>query len=99
MKHLELKPIFMEQLPENKDMESGIHYISKKYGVSKHLCVCGCGITSVLPFSQIINGRDIGWKFTFENDLVTTHPSIGNFSGEIPYHAHYYIVQNKIKWC
>lgn len=89
-------PVYVDQIPDK--LEYGKIYISKRYGTAVHLCACGCGEKTVTPFSHIIEGKDHGWKFTFDGDIVTLSPSIGNFSGEKPYHAHYYIWQNKIRW-
>lgn len=92
MKINELRPIFVEEIPREK--ESGILYISEKYKVSIHLCACGCGEQTVLPFNK--SGE---WNMTNNNGLVSFSPSVGNFSGENPYHAHYFITNNKVVWC
>lgn len=88
----EIKPEFVEQIPEN--LEDGILYISEKYKVAVHLCACGCKVKTVIPI------KDGDWiLFKSEGDrIVSLRPSIGNFSGESPYHAHYYITSNKIQW-
>ncbi len=57
-------------LPEKDDLEQGKIYISEKYQTSKHLCLCGCGELTVLPF-----GRD-GWKLYNTNGKITITPSI-----------------------
>ena len=87
----ELTPMFFEELPEKK--EPGILYISEEYGkTAVHLCACGCGVQSVTPIGE---GE---WTLTKNEGKVTLRPSIGNFSGENPYHAHYHITENKIEW-
>jgi hypothetical protein len=99
MKIYELTPIFCKHIPNWKGMEQGILYISEFYEVSNHLCACGCGQQTVLPFTREKNyGKN--WSMTVNSDSkISFLPSIGNFSGEKPYHAHYYITENKIIWC
>lgn len=92
MKINELTPLFVEYIPKEKN--SGILYISEKFNISIHLCACGCGEQSVLPFNT--KGE---WKMINNNGLISFTPSVGNFSGEKVYHAHYYITNNKIVWC
>ncbi len=92
MKILELIPVFVEEIKQN--VEEGILYISEKYGISIHLCACGCGIKTALPLGE---GE---WTLTKNtNGTVSLMPSIGNWSGEDPYHAHYHITENKIVPC
>lgn len=86
----EIQPIFLETI--ESDLEEGKLYISEKYATAIHLCACGCGQKTVTPLTK---GE---WSLTKNNDKVTLRPSIGNFSGENPYHAHYYITDNKIQW-
>jgi hypothetical protein len=95
-KLFELKPEYHEYMPSV--LERGILYISHRFKIAIHLCACGCGGKTVTPFSEIIDGVDIGWNVTEKDGKVTLRPSIGNFSGENPYHAHYYITENKIEW-
>jgi len=85
-----ITPKYVETIGE---LEPGILYISEKYGVAVHLCACGCGGKTVTPLG------DSDWILTKNEDKVTLHPSIGNWSGEKPYHAHYFITNNEIKWC
>jgi hypothetical protein len=89
----ELVPVFVEYIPSIK--EEGKIYISEKFEVAIHLCACGCGQQTVMPLNKKDGG---GWKFVKDGDLLTFRPSIGNFIGEDPYHAHYYITNNKIEW-
>ena len=91
----ELKPVFVETIPIWTKMEQGVLYISKKYKAAIHLCACGCGIQTVTPIER--NGS--GWTLTEKDETVSLTPSIGNFNGESPYHAHYFITNNKIIWC
>lgn len=93
-----INPVFCEHIPTWKEMEHGVLYISDRFKVSNHLCACGCGQQTVLPFNR---EKDYGknWSLSDNNGKISLNPSIGNFSGENPYHAHYYITENKIVWC
>jgi hypothetical protein len=92
----ELKPIFCEHIPQEK--ENGILYVSEKFEVCVHLCACGCGQQTVIPFS-IEKSDEENWHLINNDGKISLTPSIGNFSGENPYHAHYFITENKIIWC
>lgn len=90
MKINELTPEYSEYIPD--ELEDGKLYISEKFGVAIHLCACGCKVKTVTPIGEN------EWTLSKNNDMVTLRPSIGNFKGENPYHAHYYITDNKIEW-
>lgn len=90
MKQTELIPVYCDTVPDV--MKEGVIYISKEFRLANHLCACGCGVETVTPL-----GKD-NWQLTDNNGLVTLRPSIGNFRWENPYHAHYYITNNKIEW-
>lgn len=92
MKIKTLTPKYLKELPKEK--EEGILYISKEFGLAIHLCACGCGVETVTPFAPDLEP----WTMTENNGLITLRPSIGNFKGERPYHAHYYITDNEIEW-
>ena len=86
MTEVEIIPRYVETIP--KPMEPGILYISKKYGVANHLCLCGCGDQSVTPFEMQPNEK---WWNLIENDgKVSIQPSILNH----PCEAHYVITDN-----
>lgn len=87
----ELKIEYHDSMPT--DLDGGILYISKKYQIAIHLCACGCGFQTVTPIN-----KDNGWTLTESSEGITLRPSIGNFKGEKPYHAHYHITNNKIDW-
>ena len=90
----EIKPIFLnqEEFVPNV-LEDGVLYIHEHFGLAIHNCACGCGGKTVTPLGNR------GWTLTKNGDKVSLNPSIGNWSGENPYHAHYFIVENKINWC
>lgn len=89
MRISELVPVYFKEIPAN--LEAGKLYISNEFNVAIHLCACGCGGKTVTPL-----GSD-GWTLTESSGKITLRPSIGNWSGENPYHAHYYITDNKIQ--
>lgn len=91
-KSVEIAPVFVSELPRWGDMENGKLYICRQYKIAVHLCACGCGQQSITPLG------DGGWKYSISDEKVTLQPSIGNFNGERPYHAHYLITDNKIQW-
>jgi len=92
-KILEIKPEFIEVIPDV--LEEGVLYISEKYGTAIHLCACGCKqktVTGIKPYWAD------GWTMSNNNGKITLRPSIGNFSGEHPYHAHYFITDNSVQF-
>ena len=88
-----LIPVFTEIITDNLKPEN--LYISEKYKVAIHLCACGCGNKTVMPFDSEYN--EYGWKLTNNNGLISFNPSVGNF--QYPCKSHYFIVDNEIKWC
>ncbi len=86
----ELTPVYVDEMLAQP--EHGNIYISHEYKLAIHLCACGCGIKTVTPLAEE------EWTLT-GTDEVTLRPSIGNFIGETPYHAHYLITNNKVEWC
>lgn len=91
MKIQELVPTVVDSMPEV--LENGILYLCPKYKTAIHLCACGCGVKTVTPLNVG------GWILSGQKEFYTLIPSMGNFSGESPYHAHYLITNNKIEWC
>ena len=93
---MKLEPIFLKEIPSS--LEEGKLYISKEYGVSIHLCICGCKNKTVLPFKEQPNPIDNNhWGFVDNNGIVTFSPSILN-SG-LPCKSHYYIIDNNVILC
>lgn len=93
-KVFKLEPKYVIEMPPN--LEEGILYVSKEYGVAIHLCACGCKGKAVTPLKGS-EGSKGGWTLTGK-EVVTLRPSIGNWSGERKYHAHYYITDNNVQW-
>lgn len=72
------------------EIESGILYVSEKYGVAGHLCPCGCGNKIITPLD------DTEWELTKQNDKPTLYPSVGNW--QLDCRSHYWIRNGKIVW-
>jgi len=89
MKTESLEIIECEQIPN--DLEEGKLYVSERFTVAIHLCACGCKEKTVTPLDE--------WSLTRDKGGPTLRPSIGNFMGEHPYHAHYFVTKGKIEWC
>ena len=89
----ELIPEYVEFMPSNEDMRGGIIYISNRFELCIHLCACGCGGQTLTPFLKDVRG----WKVTDNDGKITLRPSIGNWSGERSYHAHYFITDGKVQ--
>lgn len=83
-----IKLLHVEYLP--KELESGILYVSKEFGVAGHLCPCDCGSKIITPLGRT------EWEFSESNGEATLYPSIGNW--QLPCRSHYWIRKGKIKW-
>lgn len=87
IKQVEVTPVFVHFVPNQKLMEEGKIYISKEYGTASHLCLCGCKSLTVTPLGQ---GE---WELTEKNDKISMSPSISNY--QLPCKSHYIITNNK----
>ena len=81
---------FVDSFPKVSDMTPGVLYVSLKYRSAAHLCACGCGAEVVTPI------RKGAWRFEFDGDSVTLHPSIG--SGNLQCQSHYFIRDGVVQW-
>ena len=88
MKLSTIRPQFVEFIP--RELDEGVLYISERYRTASHKCACGCGEKVVTPFSPA------DWSLRKEVDLVSLHPSIGNWN--YPCQSHYWIRRNRIQW-
>lgn len=85
LKKVEIQAVFVEFIPEQ--LEENKVYISEKYGVSVHNCLCGCGLKTVMPLGA---GQ---WNFTLDDaGRVSFTPSISNSQYECK--SHYIITKN-----
>jgi len=83
-----LKHEFVQYIPDQ--LEEGVIYISMKYRLAVHKCVCGCGNQVTTPFSPT------DWELRFYGDSLSLNPSIGNWSFDCQ--SHYWIVKNQIRF-
>lgn len=88
MKQTQLSHQFVEFIPEQ--LEEGVLYISRRYSTAAHKCCCGCGEEVVTP----LNRSD--WFLRVDDNVVTLHPSIGNWS--FACRSHYWIRRGKVIW-
>lgn len=79
---------FADKIPET--LESGVVYVSIKYGVVSHLCPCGCGNEVATNLSPN------GWNLIYDGQTVSLHPSIGNWNFKCQ--SHYWIRKDRIEW-
>ncbi|MDR3582467.1 MAG: DUF6527 family protein [Candidatus Pacebacteria bacterium] len=89
MKTLELRPVYVEFVPD--DPTEGVLYISEEYQTAIHKCPCGCGSEVVTPLSG-----EHAWQLTGSADAVTLRPSVGNWNCLCQ--SHYYVTANKVEW-
>lgn len=90
IKKVPIEPVFVKHIPH--DLEEGKLYISEEFGVAIHNCLCGCGVRTVTPIDNIIDGKDYGWKLIKNGDKVSLTPSIANY--QFPCKSHYIITKN-----
>jgi len=78
-------PEYIEFMPEVDDMKENTIYISLKFSVTGHRCLCGCGSLTILPINND------GWNMTDNDNKLTFTPSVGNF--QYPCKSHYIITK------
>lgn len=88
MKQVEIRPRFVEYIPEALD--DGVLYVSEEYATAIHKCCCGCGNKVVTPISS----ND--WQLIIRGNTVSLRPSIGN--GSFACRSHYWITNNRVLW-
>ena len=79
------------------EFEHGVLYIIERDRLAIHLCACGCGSKTVVPFRAWKIKISPVWDYKREGDLVTFDPSISN-ARFCPKKAHYFIEQNRVRW-
>ena len=88
MKTLKKIPVTVKHVTIiDSQLEQNIIYISDKFKLSVHLCLCGCGNKAVTPINKD------GWLVTENEKGVTFKPSILNTNCPNRYH---YIITNGI---
>lgn len=88
MKQSSVRPRFVEFIPEQLD--EGVLYVSERYKTASHKCCCGCGEEVVTPLSPA------DWSLRADGDVVSLHPSIGNW--RFSCRSHYWIRRNQVVW-
>lgn len=86
MKIKQIKPEFVEYIPEHLD--EGVLYISERYQTAVHKCCCGCGQEVVTPLSPA------EWSVKWNGGRLSLWPSVGNWS--YPCHSHYVIRDSRV---
>jgi hypothetical protein len=85
IKQVDITPVWVEFMPDV--LEEGKVYISERFQVSVHSCLCGCGVKTVPPLTA---GH---WTLIVKNEKVSFSPSIANY--QFPCKSHYIITNNK----
>lgn len=88
MRQSQISHKFVEFIPERLD--EGVLYISQRYGTAAHKCCCGCGEEVITPLTPT------DWSLRVDGNVVTLHPSIGNWSYAC--RSHYLIRRSKVVW-
>ena len=83
-----IKLLKVKYLPQ--ELNEGILYFSKKYGIAGHLCPCGCGSKVITPLDSF------EWHLKIRKGKPSLYPSIGNW--QLDCKSHYWIINGKIEW-
>lgn len=83
-----IKLLKVKYLPQ--ELNEGILYFSKKYGIAGHLCPCGCGSKVITPLDSY------EWHLKIRKGRPSLYPSIGNW--QLDCKSHYWIIDGKIEW-
>lgn len=91
----ELKYKAVNDLPERENQEYGIIYVKVWEGEinTVHQCPCGCGNEVYIHHDL---DRNRGWVINIKCEKITVNPSVGN---TFKCRTHYYLIENKIRWC
>lgn len=92
IKKVQIEPVYVDEIPDER--EEYKVYISEKFNVAVHNCLCGCKVQTVMPLNH---GTGImanhGWVLIkHENGEVSFSPSIANY--QFPCKSHYIITKN-----
>jgi hypothetical protein len=86
IRKIQITPVYVEFIPDAKEMEINKIYISLEYMTASHLCLCGCGNLAITPINST------GWFLTDVANKLTLTPSILNTN--CPNRYHYIITDN-----
>lgn len=91
LKKVEIVPVFVECIPEK--IEENKIYISEKFKIAIHNCLCGCGEKTITPIS---GGKF--WDLVKHDDgRISLIGSVGNYC--FPCKSHYIITKNIANFC
>ena len=79
---------FVDHMPSQ--LVAATIYISIRFRITAHMCLCGCGEKVVNPL------RPHQWALTYDGATISLTPSIGN-SG-LPCSSHYWITRSQVRW-
>ena len=83
LKKIPIEVAYVEFIPS--ELKEGILYVSLKFKVAVHNCLCGCGNKTVTPL------KNNEWHLNDDNGKVSLSPSIGNY--KFPCKSHYIITK------
>lgn len=73
-----------------KELNPGVLYVSKEFGIAIHLCACGCGAKVRTPLGQT------EWSLKAGPNGPSLYPSVGNWQESC--RSHYWITDGEIVW-
>lgn len=73
-----------------KELKSGVLYVSEKFEIAAHLCVCGCGTKIRTPLGAT------EWSVEETKTGPSLSPSVGNWQEACQ--SHYWIERGKVRW-
>jgi hypothetical protein len=71
-------------------LQPGILYVSKKYGIAVHLCACGCATKIRTPLGPT------EWLVKGTKKRPTLNPSVGSWQEAC--RSHYWIRDGEVRW-
>lgn len=90
---MELRPIFVDLLPETDTIKAGELWISHKYRTVNLRCPCGCGDLTVLTI------HPSRWHVRFDGQTVSLDgPTGGSIWANSGCGSHYFIRNNVVVW-
>jgi len=72
------------------ELQTGVLYVSKEFGIAVHLCACGCGSKIRTPLGPT------EWSVRETRKGPTLNPSVGNWQEAC--RSHYWIRDGEIRW-
>lgn len=88
MRSMLLAHEFVKTIPN--ELKEQTLYVSMDYATIAHKCCCGCGREVITPLSPT------DWQLTYDGEVISLNPSIGNWSFECQ--SHYWIEKSAVKW-